>query len=278
MNPFSKPLLRFFFMWMFGAVLAFAALVKLAQRDHALDQTSGGLLIQFVTFIPLIWFLLSHLFQELDIRPFFMSKIQGVQPKELLLIWSILWIFIYGLEGIQILLINWISPELVPDLLEGPIYLYDHTMIINVLNIILAVILGPVMEELVFRGLILQRLMVKFTAIKSLLVSSVLFGLLHLESWLSAAIFGLVMGMIFIKTRNLWVPILLHVANNAMVVLVNVWHFRNGDLWTIEEVKSRWLFYVLGLVMIPFLIYLLKKYWPKSNVELPYVLNLEDAS
>ncbi|MCB0686578.1 MAG: CPBP family intramembrane metalloprotease [Saprospiraceae bacterium] len=146
-------------------------------------------------------------------------------------------------------------------------------MILNLLNIMLAVVVGPLMEELVFRGLLLQRLMVKMSVNRALIISSILFGVLHFESWLSAAIFGLMMGLLFLKTSNLWVPIIVHIFNNLVVVSLNLWQYRQGQVWTLEEAHIFLPIYLVAFMILPVIIIFIRKYWPQDHMQLPYLLN-----
>jgi membrane protease YdiL (CAAX protease family) len=76
-------------------------------------------------------------------------------------------------------------------------------------------------EELVFRGYILQNLMEGAGLVWGLIISSILFGGLHLvnpnPTWFSLAGItgaGLLMAYAWIKTKRLWLPIGLHIAWN----------------------------------------------------------------
>ncbi|MCB0685989.1 MAG: hypothetical protein KDC53_05675, partial [Saprospiraceae bacterium] len=124
-------------------LLVFFALVKLAAIDRTLDEMSGGLIIQLLAFLPLIWFLLYHLNGKLDFRFFFRKHLTGIRWKQLIVVGLSLWVFTFGLEGVQLALIRWISPNLAGGWEEGPIYLGDQPMILNLLNIMLAVVVGP---------------------------------------------------------------------------------------------------------------------------------------
>lgn len=93
---------------------------------------------------------------------------------------------------------------------ETPLYL--------VFTLIMAAIIGPIAEEFIFRGVLLNRMMAKTSMWGGILISSVLFGILHADI-IGAAIFGVVASLLYIKTNNLFVPILLHILNNSIVVI-----------------------------------------------------------
>lgn len=78
-------------------------------------------------------------------------------------------------------------------------------------------IAAPILEEYIFRGIILEGLLKRYSAWSSILLSSFLFGLVHLNPWqfISAMIIGVFAGWIYYKSRNLLYPIFIHFVNNA---------------------------------------------------------------
>lgn len=85
-------------------------------------------------------------------------------------------------------------------------------------NFLLLVVVAPLTEELLFRGLILRGLIAQRGEWAAVLYSSLLFGLLHLNPWQLASAFflGIVLGWLFIQTRSLVPCILCHAAFNAL--------------------------------------------------------------
>ena len=84
------------------------------------------------------------------------------------------------------------------------------------------VIVAPLTEELLFRGLILRGFLLSYTTRASMLLSAFLFAALHVNPWqfLPAFTFGLVLAWWFVHTRSL-VPCLLgHALNNGIPVLL----------------------------------------------------------
>lgn len=91
--------------------------------------------------------------------------------------------------------------------------------------LIFGVLLSPLAEELFFRGLTLQVVTHRFGALLGVLVSSVLFGLVHVQG-LSAAsavvvsltgLIGLAFAILTLTTRRLGGAIIAHVTHNAVV-------------------------------------------------------------
>ena len=90
---------------------------------------------------------------------------------------------------------------------------------IFVLNI---TIVAPLVEEIVFRGIILN-LLRRFGDSLALLLSSILFAAVHMNlvQMPNAFIMGLVIGYFTLCTGSLWTGVLIHILNNSLVLLLN---------------------------------------------------------
>ena len=99
-----------------------------------------------------------------------------------------------------------------------------------------AALVVPLMEELFWRSF-LQRWIQQAdflnlpparTGLKALLIASALFAIEHLQ-WLAGLIAGLAYGWLYIRTRNLWAPVVAHAVTNAVlavyVVMTGQWRF-----------------------------------------------------
>lgn len=82
----------------------------------------------------------------------------------------------------------------------------------------------PVMEELLFRGLIYRRLREKQDILPAVILTAGLFALYHgnVIQMISASLMGTVLCLAYEKTRSLSIPIVLHIAFNAYAVLQHV--------------------------------------------------------
>ena len=112
------------------------------------------------------------------------------------------------------------------------------------------VVAAPVLEELIFRGIILDGLLKKNSPIKSILISSVLFGLAHLNPWQFIAAFslGAFSGWIYYKTKSLSYAILIHAANNLGGFLIG--YFSGTDTASMNESLVESYGSVLNLVFV----------------------------
>ncbi|MFK7984321.1 MAG: lysostaphin resistance A-like protein [Saprospiraceae bacterium] len=77
-------------------------------------------------------------------------------------------------------------------------------------------LIGPICEEIIFRGVILEGLAKKYDPTKAIIFSALIFGIIHLQPLqvIGAFFAGLILGWIYLKTQSLWVVIALHVINN----------------------------------------------------------------
>ena len=121
---------------------------------------------------------------------------------------SVFWLQLFALMPV--------APWLV-ELFMEPVPLAQSPLFLAVEVLFLAVI-GPIAEEFMFRGVLLNRLIRKTSMWGGILISSLLFAVLHADI-LGAFLFGVIASLLFIKTRNLLIPILLHIFNNTLAVL-----------------------------------------------------------
>jgi CAAX protease family protein len=82
---------------------------------------------------------------------------------------------------------------------------------------------SPVVQEIVFRGLLLQGLLQRANATAAVAVSAVIFALAHAPNGTGAVIdsfiFGVLTGILFVRFRSLTAPIAAHVAVNSGVMI-----------------------------------------------------------
>ncbi|MDZ5474438.1 CPBP family intramembrane glutamic endopeptidase [Bacillus sp. 31A1R] len=83
-------------------------------------------------------------------------------------------------------------------------------------------VIGPILEEIVFRKIIFGSLYQRFNFFLSGLISSVIFALAHaeLEHLLLYSAMGFTFAFLYVKTNRIIVPIVAHIAMNTFVFLV----------------------------------------------------------
>ena len=86
----------------------------------------------------------------------------------------------------------------------------------GLLMFIALVIAAPILEELIFRGIMLDGLLRIYSPTKAVIVSSLLFGLIHLNpaQFVGGALVGGFMGWVYVHTRSVMATILIHAVFN----------------------------------------------------------------
>ncbi len=81
---------------------------------------------------------------------------------------------------------------------------------------------APILEELIFRGIILDGLLKRYSPARAIFISSLLFGIVHLNPWqfITAMGLGVFMGWIYHKTHNLTLCVIIHFVNNLVATLM----------------------------------------------------------
>ncbi|HEY2249824.1 MAG TPA: CPBP family intramembrane glutamic endopeptidase [Planctomycetaceae bacterium] len=87
---------------------------------------------------------------------------------------------------------------------------------------VLVIGMGPALaEELVFRGLIGRGLVARWGLVPGMLITSILFGVMHVHPVQAMGVIplGLAMHFAYFTTRSFWAPMTLHLLNNSLSVL-----------------------------------------------------------
>ena len=156
---------------------------------------------------------LRHLFQmprrgsfTLTIRSLFLQFIIG-------------WLIIIGIFGVETFEGIVCNPEILNDL-NG----VDLDFLTIFTFLLYLSILTPVVEEVVFRGFVLDLASEKYGDWFSIFISAFLFAIVHVEgvTVANAFIAGLIFGHLRIRTGSLWPPIILHFLWNTHLYLVEI--------------------------------------------------------
>jgi len=94
-------------------------------------------------------------------------------------------------------------------------------------RVFLLVIMAPVTEELLFRGIILRGLLSRYRPFTAVLLTSLLFAALHMNPWqsLSALFLGLLFGWFYLRTGSVALCVLAHAFTNGMSILFTLLPF-----------------------------------------------------
>ena len=108
--------------------------------------------------------------------------------------------------------------------------------LVVLLSSIRRVVLGPLVEEILFRGILLQLWARKFGVRAAVVASAVCFALLHMDA-IGSFVFGIVMAALYVSTKSLLVPIVAHGLYNAVVVLMSVTSSGDPGVTTLAELR-----------------------------------------
>ena len=109
-------------------------------------------------------------------------------------------------------------------------------------SFVATVFIAPISEELIFRGVFLNRLKLIVPTLFAVLVSSLMFASLHsYGSIFSAFVFGLSVSILYLKTDNIFVPILCHFLNNLFAEAIVIFDsnkilFTNNFVFSIMSI------------------------------------------
>lgn len=96
----------------------------------------------------------------------------------------------------------------------------------HVAMVIMVAVFAPLLEEILFRGIILKAMLNKaIDPKKAIFFSALIFGAIHGYPWqfLGAFLLGLVLGLVYWKTKSLLMPILLHSFNNFIAAMLIIY-------------------------------------------------------
>jgi len=97
----------------------------------------------------------------------------------------------------------------------------------------LETLFAPIYEEIIFRGIMLGLFLKQFSLFKSIVFTSILFGIWHLKNIFfvdvedlikqiiyTGLVFGPVMCFLTYKTKTIWIASIIHYLNNLIMFLL----------------------------------------------------------
>jgi CAAX protease family protein len=279
-DPFSKVQLRWLFVAVGFGVLgyftyAFAIRGELIRDAHALSLTAYILAL----YVPILtWMAVASNDAGIDLRRFLRpmaSRFWWKTPPVALLVLA------FSLMSSMVLIwaVSLVSPRFAHAVLTRGPNAIDTTGNSGFLVFAVFVLAGPIIEELLFRGMLLHVLAARWGAPRALIVVSLAFALLHPNPVATFA-FSLVLGSLYLASRSLLAPILCHMTNNLVPTLM-VLAVRGANLseasaardaaMTLGAVSDVVLVPAIGSVLLgAALTLLIKRHWPRRDERLPY--------
>ncbi len=129
------------------------------------------------------------------------------------------------------------------------------------ITLIVMAIAPAFFEEILFRGAF-QQLITKWTnnLWVGVIMTSILFSVFHFSffGFLPRVALGIILGLVFAYSKNLWLCILLHFLNNALVVTQLFWVSRQGK--SIEKAMDESMPIWMGGIALVFLVLFFRYY------------------
>ena len=174
-----------------------------------------------------------------------------------------------GVVWVSIILLDLVSPDLAEwyfdwlnsvELFEiGP----DTTLIQYGLIFFVGAVFAPLVEEIIFRGIMVERFGAKYGYKSAVIFSSLIFGVLHMDI-IGAFVFGVVLSVLYLRTRSLLLPFLIHAANNGAVALL-IFFDESINLEPMDSIETYleniWIGFLLFVGSFGWLIWFLKDNW-----------------
>ena len=106
-------------------------------------------------------------------------------------------------------------------------------------TVVVACVAAPVMEELIFRKALIDRVL-PFGEFKACLLSGLVFGMFHgnFRQFFYAAVLGFIFAFVYVKTRNILYSIGLHMGINILGSVIMPWVLSNKNLAVINKIAA----------------------------------------
>ena len=247
------------------------------KNENFSDITNIPVLIVFV------WYF-SKEFKRANLNPkLIMGSLKGIDFKLPIGLAIVEFLFAWGANYITMYGLSFIFPKYVENQINHE---YATSFIGWICFAIGALFFAPIMEELFYRGIIFQKLTITKKSTQAILISAIAFTVIHFRyDVVSLFIAGILYVLLYLKTKQLIVPIISHFFYNLIVTAANLYQqlFSNTDSsiqTTVAEFQQqfsdRWELYILLVaISLPYLCYFIYKNFPRNyDIEkLPYFAN-----
>lgn len=218
----------------------------------------------------LIYFILKFKIIKDDYIYTFNSFKLKVNYKEVLTLSIIDLVMVFSICAVVISIIYKINPEIVDSMLSEPVE--KLSFISTVFLFTFTVISAPIVEEIVFRGILLRRISFKFGVRKGIILSSIVFAILHPGlGHVFSFIAGVIFSLIYLKYNNILISTITHMCYNFLYFTATVFSMffvnQKASIFNIES--TIYIFVgILGLVFsFRYLFKYIKVNFPEKNSE-----------
>ncbi len=267
--------------------LTFALLISMIVGDIIVailrvDHSHIRLVIIKIIYCLLIFRVIFRILYDLEIKLFEFISHNPIDRKELPYFLGVLpaITFSYFYFPSFVYFTSFISPQVSMSILgldQSTTVLYSHELtlqmiLINLVLFLLGVVVVPIYEEFIFRGVILNVLRAKMTTTSAIVISSIMFGMLHGYRFLDAIIASLLLSIIYLKLKSLYAVIIVHAIYNGLAFFYEFKWIINEKTPLALTMDSIETFLPTSLTMssislILFIIYLFFC-WPRANTRM----------
>lgn len=135
---------------------------------------------------------------------------------------------------------------------------------------------------LVIHGIMLHRWASKWGDVKAILGIGLFYALTFYSNLISGFITGIILCLLYIKTRTLIVPIVFRLISILISLIIESYYFfavQSSNDNVLQQFQSE---FKLGIILFsisaPYLIWWLHKNWLNKNEELPYFANAQSLA
>ncbi|MGG0648687.1 type II CAAX endopeptidase family protein [Bacillus mycoides] len=263
MNPFQTMRARYF-------LIVFALLILIARSSNELlestfhIQNSSFINMLIFYILPIIWLFYGYRKHRVSFS-LFINRNETFNLVQVLYIAIMLCMFSYGYLILYMYSFAWITPDFIMNALHEPII--DSTGG-YVFQFIRVVFIAPIVGEFVFRGFLLQRFAAKWGTSVAMIAVALLFAILHVD-FLGAAVFSIVLSIVYIRTKSLLMPIAIHMLNNTFVLCASFLVSREkimsfADFSNYTTFFPGLIIFITGLNLVLIFLFVNRKYWSKE--------------
>lgn len=284
-NPFVRLKARIVVLGFFAIAIALALLFGVLGTLNVLTLQPDDPLLAPILYILIFSGLCLSLLAWSRQPPLNLKYLLGRWPAqfswpELALLVLTLFFFSLGAFQISYLLLSLGAPGLVEATLQQTLLLSASQTamprLYNGLMLLSALVVAPITEEFLFRGVLLHRWGTKWGIRPAIVLTSIFFGVLH-SNLVGLFVFGVVMSLLYLRTRSLLVPMLAHALNNAIASGLELLTTQvNTDISvnSLAEFRASWWLGALCLLIsAPWLRRYVQRSWPLVRQPLPYFAN-----
>lgn len=163
--------------------------------------------IESILLITVIWMIIINLFPILHILKIDILKLEFTKSKTNLSRVNIVLLMIYFWLLYRLICYAAIQIPLLSS------FLISADIKFTFITVIAYTILGPIVEEIIYRGILLEQLR-KNGNEYAIIVSAVIFAIGHFQSSIIVIFTGVFLGIIYVVTNNLKISIMLHMLIN----------------------------------------------------------------